>query len=221
MKKFGKYEMYDNPEKDIPKVWDWDDVQNVLLDEFKYWCNFHPYDRLRSKVGTIIKFSRLRETEWYLNYQWGYHCELCDTSCPLFDINYHQKLSHRTTCCKKIDEMISEGLINNLKPPFRVSLLHDGWYLIYDPKTKNKPRKRKPKSLKKRNPLTKSIRHEVFKRDGYRCLECGATNKETRLHIDHIIPVAQGGSDELSNLQTLCRDCNLAKSNRAWKGGVV
>jgi len=72
----------------------------------------------------------------------------------------------------------------------------------------------------KRKSLTKSIRHEVFKRDNYRCLECNASKDDgVVLHVDHIIPVAQGGSDELDNLQTLCQDCNLAKSNRAWKGG--
>ena len=76
-------------------------------------------------------------------------------------------------------------------------------------------------SVKKvRTPLTKSIRHEVFVKDGFKCVECGATNQQTRLHVDHILPVAQGGTDELSNLQTLCEACNLAKSNRMWKGGT-
>ena len=70
-----------------------------------------------------------------------------------------------------------------------------------------------------RNPLDTRLRHEVFKRDGYRCKECGATNKEIILHADHIIPVSQGGKDELDNLQTLCQDCNLAKSNKHWMGG--
>jgi 5-methylcytosine-specific restriction enzyme A len=68
----------------------------------------------------------------------------------------------------------------------------------------------------KRNPIPGVLRHEVFHRDGYRCLECGATNHETSLEVDHIIPVAQGGTDELDNLQTLCRTCNQAKGNRAW-----
>ncbi len=71
----------------------------------------------------------------------------------------------------------------------------------------------------RRKPITKSIRHEVFVRDNYTCIECGATNKQTRLHVDHILPVAQGGTDEMSNLQTLCEACNLAKSNRAWVAG--
>ncbi len=72
---------------------------------------------------------------------------------------------------------------------------------------------------KKRDPIESRLRHEVFKRDNYKCLECGKTNKNTTLHVDHIIPVAQNGTDELDNLQTLCQACNLAKSNRAFKGG--
>ena len=70
----------------------------------------------------------------------------------------------------------------------------------------------------KRNPIPAPLRHEVFVRDGYRCLECGATNKDEKLEADHIISVSQGGTDELSNLQTLCLVCNRAKNNRTWKG---
>lgn len=70
----------------------------------------------------------------------------------------------------------------------------------------------------KRDSIGNALRHETFKRDNYRCVECGATNKQTRLHVDHIVPVAQGGSDELDNLQTLCEECNLAKSSRKWEG---
>lgn len=73
----------------------------------------------------------------------------------------------------------------------------------------------KPKS-KNRTPIGPKIRHEVFKRDNYKCVECGGSKEEKTLHIDHILPVSQGGTDELSNLRTLCQQCNLAKSNRAW-----
>jgi hypothetical protein len=70
-----------------------------------------------------------------------------------------------------------------------------------------------------RSPIESRLRHECFKRDNYRCKECGKTNEETTLHCDHILPVSQGGKDELGNLQTLCDACNLAKSNRCWDGG--
>lgn len=68
----------------------------------------------------------------------------------------------------------------------------------------------------KRNPIDSRLRHEVFKRDGYKCKECGATKEEKTLHCDHIIPVSQGGTDEMDNLQTLCSDCNLAKSDKIF-----
>lgn len=71
-----------------------------------------------------------------------------------------------------------------------------------------------PRNNKKRNYLPRGLRHEVFKRDGYRCVECGASVEDgATLHIDHIIPVSRGGYDELDNLQTLCKECNMNKSN--------
>ncbi len=74
-------------------------------------------------------------------------------------------------------------------------------------------------SNKARETIPAKLRHEIFQRDSYRCTECGATNKETRLHIDHIFPFSKGGSSERHNLQTLCNKCNLAKWTRRWVGG--
>lgn len=45
----------------------------------------------------------------------------------------------------------------------------------------------------------------VKKRDGYRCVECGST---TDLRACHIIPLHQGGTDDLSNGVTRCGDCD-------------
>ncbi len=77
--------------------------------------------------------------------------------------------------------------------------------------------KNKNNTKPKRKPIDSRLRHECFKRDNYRCLECGATNYESQLHADHIIPVSQGGTDELDNLQTLCDRCNISKKDKCWK----
>ena len=59
------------------------------------------------------------------------------------------------------------------------------------------------------------LRWQVFQRDDWRCVSCGKTVDEgARLEVDHIIPRSKGGKDELSNFQTLCRECNIGKSNR-------
>lgn len=67
-----------------------------------------------------------------------------------------------------------------------------------------------------RVPISKSLRYNVLHRDGFRCQACGATHKQTRLHIDHIVPVSKGGTTEEGNLQVLCEACNLGKSDREF-----
>ncbi len=59
-----------------------------------------------------------------------------------------------------------------------------------------------------------SVRVSVLHRDGSKCVFCGRTAKQIELEIDHIIPFSKGGSNDLSNLQTLCIDCNRGKGSR-------
>jgi hypothetical protein len=61
--------------------------------------------------------------------------------------------------------------------------------------------------------ISKRLRFEVFKRDGFRCRYCGATVLAAVLHCDHVIPESKGGPTEAANLVTACVDCNLGKSN--------
>lgn len=58
------------------------------------------------------------------------------------------------------------------------------------------------------------VKKYVFERNKYQCQSCGKTHLETELQIDHIIPLARGGSNDISNLQTLCSNCNLKKKDR-------
>ena len=62
-----------------------------------------------------------------------------------------------------------------------------------------------------RKPIPGSIRTMVYERNEYRCVLCGS---HKRLVIDHIHPVAKGGSNHPDNLQTLCWPCNSKKSDR-------
>lgn len=62
-----------------------------------------------------------------------------------------------------------------------------------------------------RKPLSKKIRFEVFKRDNFKCQYCGRSAPDVVLHVDHIKPVAEGGTGDISNLVTACIDCNLGK----------
>jgi len=59
--------------------------------------------------------------------------------------------------------------------------------------------------------ITKRQRFDVFSRDKFTCQYCGKTPPEVTLHVDHIIPVKEGGGNEPENLRTACDECNLGK----------
>lgn len=75
---------------------------------------------------------------------------------------------------------------------------------------------RKFVEIEKSRTIPLSVRVKVLSRDNFRCTFCGkspATDIGVKLHIDHIVPFSKGGTNEPSNLQTLCNECNLGKSS--------
>jgi Holliday junction DNA helicase RuvB len=61
-----------------------------------------------------------------------------------------------------------------------------------------------------REAIPSAVRREVWRRDEGKCKKCGSRKN---LEYDHIIPVAEGGSNTARNLELLCQDCNRAKSD--------
>lgn len=70
--------------------------------------------------------------------------------------------------------------------------------------------------------ISPQLRNEILERNGFTCQQCGAgagdpdpynPGRKVRLHVDHIIPLAQGGTDDRDNLRALCSTCNQGKSN--------
>jgi 5-methylcytosine-specific restriction endonuclease McrA len=64
-------------------------------------------------------------------------------------------------------------------------------------------------STERRRLIPTSIKLEVWKRDGGKCVVCGAIDE---LHFDHIIPFSKGGTSlTVDNVQLLCARHNLEK----------
>lgn len=61
--------------------------------------------------------------------------------------------------------------------------------------------------------VSKRLRYEILRRDNHACRYCGACAPDAKLTVDHVIPVALGGSDDPSNLVAACADCNAGKSS--------
>lgn len=62
------------------------------------------------------------------------------------------------------------------------------------------------------NSIPTDVRQLVLKRDDYSCQLCGTVGSQaggnTTLHLHHKVSTADGGSNEPSNLMTLCEDCH-------------
>lgn len=59
--------------------------------------------------------------------------------------------------------------------------------------------------------VSKRTRFEVLRRDDFTCRYCRST--DGALTVDHVTPVALGGTDDPSNLVAACRDCNAGKGS--------
>ena len=84
------------------------------------------------------------------------------------------------------------------------------------------------KQLKKRFFDSKIERHQPTKEERQKMLDlangcCATCQKAVKkvFHIDHIIPLAEGGSNEANNLQVLCKPCHFDKTRQEQEHGYV
>lgn len=88
-------------------------------------------------------------------------------------------------------------------------------YSLNDNYSKLIVKKKLTKFETERRLLTPGLRYDILARDNFACKICGRTaNDNVKLHVDHIHPISKGGKTIPENLQTLCQDCNLGKSNK-------
>ena len=84
----------------------------------------------------------------------------------------------------------------------------------------------KRRSCKQKVSFSSVQRKRLLDRDNWTCQSCGIKvhdkhtgnwNTPDKAHIDHIIPLTKGGNSESSNLQVLCRTCNISKKDKINK----
>lgn len=59
--------------------------------------------------------------------------------------------------------------------------------------------------------LTKAQRMAVYAKMHGHCAYCGTTLRPEDMQVDHVTPLARGGSDTFDNMFPACRSCNHYK----------
>ena len=112
----------------------------------------------------------------------------------------------------------------------------DGSLIIKEPKFFEKqyiqPKREAPSEYSKKKPQKYNAefykaKKEIFERDKYICQYCGKKCEVSRnydfdsfitlsdvAHLDHIIPLSKGGTNDKENLVTTCGACNRKKRNK-------
>lgn len=64
-----------------------------------------------------------------------------------------------------------------------------------------------------RTPISSRTRYDVLSCYNFSCFYCGARAPEVALQVDHVVPVAKGGTNKPWNLVPACHACNAGKSD--------
>lgn len=94
--------------------------------------------------------------------------------------------------------------------PEKVIQTYKGWYEKNSDSAKQKWRNRRALKLKAGGSHTSAEVKLLIEKQRNKCAVC-FTDISERSHIDHILPLALGGSDNIENIQLLCPSCNLQK----------
>lgn len=75
---------------------------------------------------------------------------------------------------------------------------------------------------KKRQPVKiwQETRLKVLMRDGFKCVRCTIAVSISTAHIDHIIS-GKRGSNHISNLRSLCRQCHVLRADHRHQGMIA
>ncbi|MGN6168187.1 MAG: HNH endonuclease [Solirubrobacteraceae bacterium] len=72
------------------------------------------------------------------------------------------------------------------------------------------PRPFATSTYRHRHGIPERLRREILDRDGHVCRLCSAPATD----VDHVVPLAVGGTDEPSNLRALCAPCHRRRTGQ-------
>lgn len=121
----------------------------------------------------------------------AFTCVVCSVHYPYADADYEESCRVCGSCAETVANLFWKK--------------HGDGYLTWP-----NPAPARPVYVKKQ--IKTKLRLEVYERDGFKCVYCGARKDLT---CDHVTPESKGGATEKGNLVTCCRSCNTKKKTKS------
>ena len=67
--------------------------------------------------------------------------------------------------------------------------------------------------MAERRKFTEYEKMSIYARYNGKCAICGKPVMFSKMTVDHIKPISQGGTNDFGNLQLACHSCNRLKNN--------
>ena len=183
----------------------------------KYKRSKHHLDLLAKARQYIIRKPLTEETKEKISKskrnQVYFNCDYCGKESSDKPSSYNKKQRH--FCCRKCySDYRGNYMKPNEQPSWKGGITsyesHKKW------KEKNPERMAHLKARRYAREKGAKGRHtlseweKLKEKNNYKCAFCGERKKLTK---DHIVPLSEGGSDYIENIQPLCKNCN----SRKWK----
>ena len=179
----------------------------------------YPPSELQSRVSWAFGFKRVqRRSTLLVHVVLAVQGDIADSDCIEVSVNDIERWAKISPALRArgLKELINLGALQIERYPTTKET--SGAYRLLFPTPRLVVAEPEPEPLERydplaghRIPLPRHVRARVLERGGRRCAECLSPDE---LEIDHIVPVAKGGTDDDANLQVLCRPCNSRKGAR-------
>jgi 5-methylcytosine-specific restriction endonuclease McrA len=86
--------------------------------------------------------------------------------------------------------------------------------------TQSRRRRRRRTKRKQQYRINRSLKKQIIEqKKEYNCCYCGISFPigQTQMTVEHIVALCLGGTNDLSNIDLACRECNQAKGKEDWK----
>ncbi len=169
----------------------------------------------------------------YLNKEGGF-LSFSSPSAFIYFVDGDVKLAHMNDFVKRLIKLYDDGALDSddeaifshsgalnskeFRKLARGSMIQDAYKIIKIKKVQSEKPETKKKDKKPAKPRRKSLRKAektmILESQHYQCAGCKMDISTMPQHFDHRIPLALGGSNDLTNIQAMCPNCHAKKSQR-------